>query len=129
MFNIIWSKAKILKLKNYLKQTKFTTLFSLSIQLPWVNSNFNIGFVSFLLSFSKKIGPNDAFVKICLCRLNRNIFQTFAHFFICCIILTWFGKKHDQTKFTKNFPLNQEIHNSQLISLVIALRLDPSFLS
>jgi hypothetical protein len=31
MFNIIWSKAKVLKLKNNLKLKKFTTLFSLGI--------------------------------------------------------------------------------------------------
>jgi hypothetical protein len=46
---------------------------------------------------------------------------------LCDIDMIW--KKHDQIKFTKNFPLNQEIHNSQLISLVITLRLDLSFLS
>ncbi len=59
--------------------------------------------IPFLFTLPRVIGPSDAFLQICLHKLNGNIFQIFAIIFLWCAILTCLWKNVHKTSSLKVF--------------------------
>jgi len=58
------------------------TLFSLMCLVFGGVNHLNTSFIPFLATTFRFFGPSDTLLHICLCKLNRKIFEIFAHIFI-----------------------------------------------
>ncbi len=84
-----------------------------------MNLTLNTSLIPLLSTFAENIWLSYALSQIILSKLNKNIHNFFANFFLLShISMLW--KMHGQRKCPGIFPPNQEVHNSPQILMLMS---------